>query len=83
MGILHPRKSVERSDGFSESGGIGRFYERETLSPCDPIAERECSVLRHFMAQFAYLGCSVLASSASESLFVSIAFGYIAAISLA
>ena len=34
------RKSVERSDGFSESGGIGRYNERETLSPCDPIAER-------------------------------------------
>ena len=23
---VHPRKIVERSDGFSESEGIGRFY---------------------------------------------------------
>jgi len=25
-----------------ESGGIGRYNERETLSRCDTIAERDC-----------------------------------------
>ena len=36
------RQTLALSASGGESGGIGRYNERETLSRCDTIAEREC-----------------------------------------
>ena len=46
-----PAKSG-RGNGFcGESGGTGRFNERGTLSPCDPVAEREAVLMSVFLGK--------------------------------
>ena len=55
-----PAKSG-RGNGFcGESGGTGRFNERGTLSPCDPVAEREAVLQPKAVLMSVFLGKTTL-----------------------